>query len=325
MPDPSGYPSAAEESRAALLTAIGGISLLLLKFLGYYLTGSAAVFSDAMESIANVGASAFALFAIRLAAQPADVRHPYGHGKVEFMSAAIEGLLILLAAGVTLYTSIGLLLHPREMGLPIVGIALMGLATAINGAMGLNLIRLGKKRGSITLESDGKHLLSDAVTSIAAMVALGLVMITGKAWIDPAIALCIAFYIGWIGVQLIRRAYAGLMDEQDIADANLLKHLLDQHIGPTGDLPRICSYHKLRHRHSGRYHWVDFHMVIPAGMTVGQAHDIASNIEYEIERHLGIGDANATAHIEPCSEHDCPVCQQQKSGEVQWPTGVKQD
>jgi cation diffusion facilitator family transporter len=186
------------------------------------------------------------------------------------------------------------------------GLLLIALAMLINGSVGFFLIRKGKSSGSITLEADGKHLLSDAVTSVVVLCALGLVRLTGLQWIDPLAAIVVALYIGWMALGLLRRSAAGLMDEQDREDDAKIRNILDAHLAPSGKPPMICSYHKLRHRHSGRYHWVDFHIMVPAAMDVETGHKVASSIEYEIEQSIGEG--NATAHVEPCHAPNCAGC-----------------
>jgi len=172
--------------------------------------------------------------------------------------------------------------------------------------VGFYLYRTGKKDSSITLEAGCRHLVTDAVTSRAALLALLIVRTTGIAWADPAVAICVSLYIGLTGFELLRRSSAGLMDEQDAADDAMLRRILDSHQGDRGAEPRICSYHKLRHRHSGRYHWVDFHMMVPSWWDIERGHRAASAIEYEIEQALGEG--NASAHVEPCVDERCGTC-----------------
>ena len=217
--------------------------------------------------------------------------------------------MILLAAAVSAAKAVDALLRhapaPRG-GRVAVGLALMGIATAANAAVGLYLIRLGRRRRALVLEADGWHLISDVVTSGAAVAALIAVRYTGHGWIDPAIALGVSAWIAWTGVGLVRRSAAGLMDEQDASDQALIHGILDAHCGPAGRHPQVCSYHKLRHRHSGRYHWVDFHLVLPGTWDIETGHRVASAIEYEIEQALTEG--NATAHIEPCPAADCGGC-----------------
>lgn len=298
--------AAAEEKRAITLSLVVGVALLVIKFVAYYLTGSAAIFSDALEGIVNVLASAFALYAVALAAVPADAEHPYGHGKIEFMSAGFEGGMILIASLVMAARVVQEVIegpHVENVGF---GLVLIGLAMIVNGGVGWYLFRTGRTRGAITLEADGKHLLADAVTSAGVLIALTLVRLTGNKWIDPIAALIVTLYIGYIAFGLLRKAIEGLMDKQDIEDEKRLTDLLDAHLGPAGSPPRICGYHKLRHRHSGRYHWVDFHITVPSHWDISRGHAVASSIEYEIEQLLGEG--NATAHIEPCTVKDCANC-----------------
>lgn len=294
------------ERRAALLALVVGAGLMGVKFVAYALTGSAAVFSDALESIVNVLAGIFALYAIVLAHRPADDEHPYGHGKVEFLAAGFEGGMILLAAMVIVWRAAEAILHGPQVQNVDLGLILMVVAMVVNGGVGVMLVGTGRRHGSIALEADGRHLLSDAVTSIAVLAALAVVKLTGWAWADPLAALLVAGYLAWVAVGLLRRSAAGLMDEQDSADNALIRGILDRHVGrgaPGTSAQGICSYHKLRHRHAGRYHWVDFHMVVPAHWDVRRGHEAASAIEGEIEQALGVGDA--TAHVEPC---DAPGC-----------------
>jgi cation diffusion facilitator family transporter len=298
--------SARTERRAAGLALAVGVLLLIIKFAAYLLTGSAAVLSDALESIVNVLAGGFALYAVILAHLPADEDHPYGHGKVEFLSAGFEGGMIILAALFIIVRAIDKLIHGASIEQIDYGLVLIALAMLINGAMGVYLIGKGKRNNSIALESDGRHLLSDAITSVVVLVALALVRVTHLTWVDPVTAICVAVYIAWVAGGLLRRSAAGLMDERDRGDDAMIRGILDSHLGPGGREPMVCSYHKLRHRHSGRYHWVDFHIMVPADLDVDLAHRIASAIEYEIE--LAIGEGNATAHVEPCHAPNCQVC-----------------
>ncbi|MCX7426194.1 MAG: cation diffusion facilitator family transporter [Planctomycetia bacterium] len=296
------------ESRAAGISLVVSVGLLVVKFVAFFLTGSAAIFSDAVESIANVMGASVALFALGVAHSPADEEHPYGHGKVEFLSAMFEGNLVLLAAVFILFRTVDVMLGGelvREGQLEL-GLWLTGLALAINGGVGFYLIRTGRKQGSMTLEADGKHLMSDALTSIAVLVGLALVKLTGWSYFDPITAILIGLFIGGMAINLLRGSAAKLMDTQDPEDMQTLTKILDGHVGPEATEPRICAYHKLRHRHSGRFHWVDFHLMVPADWTIQRAHAAAGAIEGEIERTLEHGDA--TAHIEPCAREDCPRC-----------------
>lgn len=297
------------ETRAAVASLFAAVTLTLLKFVAYFATNSSAIFSDAIESIVNVAASAFAIYSLYLSHQPADAEHPYGHGKVEFISAAVEGGMVLAAALVGVVRAIdGLLhhvdLHTDRLGF---GLGLLALALLVNGGLGAALERIGRAQDSATLVADGRHLISDAITSLAAILGLLVVRYTGWRYADPLAAVVVAFYIAFMGVELVRDAVAGLMDRQDLSDEKLLRSILDAHV--EGKEPRICSYHKLRHRHSGRYHWVDFHIMVPSTWDVRRGHQVASTIEYEIEQALRIG--NATAHVEPCADPSCASCHAQ--------------
>jgi cation diffusion facilitator family transporter len=295
------------EATAAAISVAVSVVLLVLKFVAYYATGSAAIFSDALESIVNVVASIVAAWSLFLAHQPADAQHPYGHGKVEFLSAGFEGGMILLAATVILQRAIEEMIQGPGIHQVNVGLWLILLAGAINGAVGLYLVRAGKRAGSATLEADGKHLLTDAVTSAGVLLALVIMWFRPTwTWTDPIAAVIVAIYIAFTGIHLLSHSAAGLMDRQDASDEKLLRGILDAHVGPGGKEPRICSYHKLRHRHSGRYHWVDFHIMVPSTWNIARGHEAASAIEYEIEQALREG--NATAHVEPCVDATCDAC-----------------
>jgi cation diffusion facilitator family transporter len=216
--------------------------------------------------------------------------------------------MILLAGMIAAGNGIITLIHGvaiREHRLDI-GLGLLAIALAVNGGLGIVLLRLGKHVSSATLEADGHHLLSDAVTSLAAIGGLLIVKWSGFTGADSIAAMVVAVYIIWVGLRLLRRSLGGLMDQQDIEDQKLIMRILDSHLGPGGLSPRICSYHKVRHRHSGRYHWVDFHIRLPPEFDVRRGHEAATQIEGEIQKALVIG--NATAHVEPCGEVDCASC-----------------
>ncbi|MEO6436652.1 MAG: cation diffusion facilitator family transporter [Tepidisphaeraceae bacterium] len=295
------------ELAAAATSVVVSVLLLIVKFAAYHLTGSAAIFSDALESIVNVVASCVAAWSLFLAHQPADAQHPYGHGKVEFLSAGFEGGMILVAACVIAWRAIEEMIEGPGVHELRIGLLLIFLAGAVNGAVGLMLLRSGRQRRSPTLVADGQHLLTDAITSAAVLLALLVMWVMPRwTWVDPIAAVLVAIYIAVTGLRLLSQSAAGLMDEQDADDEKLLRQILDAHVADSAATPRICSYHKLRHRHSGRYHWVDFHVVVPATWDVKRGHEVASAIEYEIEQALGEG--NATAHVEPCIQPRCASC-----------------
>jgi len=294
------------ERRAAWIAVIVAVVLVLTKLLAYRLTGSTAVFGDAMESLVNVAASLLALWSVWMAHRPADRTHPYGHGKAEFVSAAVEGGLIVAAAGAVAFKCV----HDfgaTEQPINNVDLGLMLLVgtVLVNGAVGGWLMRIGKSSGSAALEADGIHLLSDAWTSGGAIASLVLVRATGMHWIDPVIALVMAAWLVYSGWRVVRRSLGNLMDEQDLGDFNRVQEILQRHCIDNGAPPRVCSFHKVRSRHSGREHWVDFHLQLPARTDLRTAHEIATQLENEIENTLG---GTATAHAESCHAAGCANC-----------------
>ncbi len=301
------------EARAACISLGVGIAILIIKFIAYFLTQSTAIFSDAVESIANVLASGVALYALSVAHRPADEEHPWGHGKIEFLSAWFEGSMILLAGVFIVFRTVDALIARKLVQDQTLdyGLILMVLSMVVNGGVGLMLIRTGRRQKSLALQADGRHLMSDVVTSAGVLVALGIVKVTGWTLVDPITAMLMAAYIIWMGAALLRRAAAGLMDEQDVANTRRANEILASHTGPGGREPRLCGFHKLRHRHAGRYLWIDFHVTIPQDTPIKAAHAIASAIEFEMEQVFGLSDA--TAHVEECTDADCPRCRLRES------------
>ncbi len=305
------------ELRAAGVAVFLAVTLLGVKFYVYYLTGSVAVFSDAAESVVNVVGSLLALWAVRMSHRPADAEHPYGHGKAEFFSAGAEGAMLTVAGGlVGVEAAIGLL-GPHRAEMSWMAGSLLFLATLANGVAGFILLRLGRRSGSAALQADGWHLLADVVTSAVALSAMGIVHGTGWWWVDPVSAGLVGIYLVFLGSRIMRRSAGGLMDEQDADDDLLIRRLLDEEVGVVGAAGegKICGYHKLRHRHTGRVHWVDFHVQVPPWLNVAESHEIASRLEHKIEKALV--ECDATAHIEPCEKADasagsvgltCPSC-----------------
>jgi cation diffusion facilitator family transporter len=295
------------ERRAAVLAVATGAALMGVKVLAWRLTGSSAVFSDAAESLVNVVASLFAFWAVWNAHRPADRTHPYGHGRFEFIASSVEGALIAAAAVSIVWQAAGKLLGPPEALERIdAGLALIGLTIVANGGVGAWLVALGRRTGSTALGADGRHLIADAVTSLAAVGALVAVRATGWEWLDPAVAIGMAVVILVVGYRMVRRSLGELVDEQDPRDYARVSAILDAHVEgrPGARAPFIQGWHKLRTRHMGRHHWVDFHIQVPGGMDVRRAHTIATEIELEIEGALGDGreGGNATAHVEPAQE-----------------------
>lgn len=292
------------ERRAAWVAVVVAVTLMAVKLLAFALTGSTAVFGDAMESLVNVVAALLAVWSVWMAHRPPDRSHPYGHGKAEFVSAAVEGGLILAAAGAVVFKCLHEFRSPAE---PIeridLGMAMLGGTVVVNGAVGMWLLRLGRRGGSAALEADGTHLLTDAWTSGAAILSLVLVRRTGMAWIDPTIAMVMAAWLLWNGWNVVRASLGDLMDEQDQGDRAEVEAILQRH--REGSAPAICGFSHVRSRHSGREHRIEFHVQLPARTDLHTTHEISSQLEREVSESLA---GTAMAHAEPCVDASCPRC-----------------
>lgn len=286
--------------RALLVSASASLVVLMLKFAGYISTGSAAILSDALESIINAAAGVFAYISLKIYSKPPDASHPYGHGKIEFISAAFEGGAIVIASLCIIYKSVDEIAKGASFHKIDIGIILVALASAINLVLAILLIKIGRRNNLLILEADGRHLLTDVVTSVSVLLGLGLMRITDYYILDPLIAILFALFIMRTGIKLIKISLGGIMDKSNPEDETKIQNILDGYIG------KICAYHKIRHRHGGNICFVDFHIVVPAEMKISKAHQIATEIEEKIARALG--SAGVTAHIEPCTNQECNVC-----------------
>ena len=286
---------------AGKLSLAGGVLILLGKFGAYGLTGSSAVFSDALESVVNVGAAALVLYSVTLAAAPADRNHPYGHGKVEFFAAGVEGtliigaaLLILVQAGLDLWR--GPQLERLDLGL-----ALLVALTGGNAALGSYLIRTGRRTRSPALVADGKHLMTDVVTSVGVVAGLAVVWLTGWVWLDPIVAIAVALNILRTGRGLLREAVSGLMDE---ADQDLLARIVT--LAEARREPEWIDVHSLRAWRSGAASHIDLHLVVPRYYQVELLHHIDEQLERTVVEAAGGGDA--IIHFDPCRPRHCTGC-----------------
>src|SRR5712691_7766316 len=198
--------------RFAWLSVAAAVATIALKTLAWWLTGSVGLLSDALESLVNLAAALLALSMLRLAATPPDEAHPYGFSKAEYLAAGIEGALIVLAAAGILVTAIPRLIEPRALETPLAGLAVSAAASIVNLVVAIVLMRAGREHHSITLEADGRHLMTDVWTSIAVIIGVALVFATGWLRLDPLIALGVAAYIIWTGIGLMRRSVSGLLD-----------------------------------------------------------------------------------------------------------------
>lgn len=281
-------------SQKAALASVGiGILVLGLKFLAFFVTGSVALYSDALESTINVVAAGAAFIALRVSSRPADANHPYGHHKAEYFSAVFEGVLVVLAALSILNEAYRGFLAPRPIDAPILGLAINAVATVVNAVWGWTLLRWGRTWRSPALVADGRHILTDVWTSGGVLVGIALVALTGWAVLDPALAALVALNILWSGWGMVREATGGLMDEAPAAEiVTRLKSCIGQHAAGA------IEAHDVRIRHAGRMTFVDFHLIVSGDMRVTDAHDICDRIESALKAEID-GEAVITIHVEP--------------------------
>ena len=288
--------------RAVVISLAVSVVLLAAKYQAYRLTGSTAILSDALESIVNVVAAVFAIGALIFAGRPADRNHPYGHGKMEFLSAAFEGGLIAFAALVILYEVVQSLIHGVELRSLDLGLAIVLGAGLVNLALGYYLIRAGRRYDSLTLTADGRHVLADFYTSAGIVVGLLLVRITGLTVLDPVVAAVVALNLMWTGVRLIRQAAAGLLDEEDPALLDRLLNVLQPHLSQG-----VIRVHHLRAISAGRFHHVDAHLVVPEFWSVERSHELAEDLGERVMKELSV-EGEMTLHTDPCHRVYCRMC-----------------
>lgn len=278
--------------RYAVGSVLVGVVVFLLKYLAYALTGSAAFYSDAIESIINIVAAGGAVIALRVSAMPADENHPYGHHKAEYFSAVLEGVLIVVAALAIFRDAGQSFFELHALDAPIRGLLLNAAATALNATWALVLTRTGKRVKSPALSADGRHLLADVVTSTGVFAGVILVHVTGWLWLDPTIAILVAINILWSGWRLVRESVGGLMDEAvPVDDLERIRGAIFHHS------QGAYQAHDLRTRNAGRRTFIDFHLVVPGDMPVEKAHAICDRLETAIENE--IADSTVTIHVEP--------------------------
>ncbi|MCH4545501.1 CDF family cation efflux transporter EmfA [Rhizobium changzhiense] len=279
--------------------AMWGIPLSLgvmgLKMVAWWVTGSVALLSDGLESSVNVVAAFIAFFVIRYAQKPADHDHPFGHHKAEYLSAVTEGVLIVVAALLIVNEAVGYLAEPRMLDAPVLGLAVNFAAGVINAVWARLLIRTGRRHRSAALTADGQHIMSDVVTSVGVLVGLLLALATGYAIFDPVLAILVAVNILYQGWKVISQSIGGLMDQAvEPQEEEAIKQAIATHAEGS------IGVHDLKTRRAGTVTFIDFHMVVPGGMSVRQAHDICDRLEDAIRAvHEG---ATIAIHVEPEGE-----------------------
>lgn len=282
-------------TRFAWLSIAAALTTMGMKAVAYLLTGSVGLLSDALESSVNLVAAVVALVTLRIAAKPPDAEHEYGHAKAEYFSAGVEGTMILVAAVAIAVTAVDRLLHPVTLERLGVGLAVSTAAALVNLAVSLTLTRAGRRHRSITLEADGRHLMTDVWTSAGVLVAVGLVAVTGWEALDPLVALVVAGNVlvaGWI---LVRRSAAGLMDASlPEGDRRAVEEVLARHTSAD------VQFHALRTRQAGRRSFMSVHVLVPGAWTVQEGHDLVEEVEADLR--AAVPDLTVVCHLEPLED-----------------------
>lgn len=283
-----------DRTQKAALASVGvGLLVFGIKLGAWRLTGSVALYSDALESIINVVAALAVFVALRIASRPADANHPYGHHKAEYLSAVFEGVLVVLAALMILREAAWGILDPKPLTTPALGLAVNALATVINAAWAVYLFRRGRAWRSPALIADGRHIMTDVWTSTGVILGIIIATLTGLDWLDPALAALVALNILVTGWKMVREATGGLMDE--IQDTDLIDEMKEI-IRKTADGAQEA--HDIRVRVAGAMTFIDFHLIVDRDMPVWEAHDICDRIETALKAARG-GKAIVSIHVEP--------------------------
>ena len=276
----------------AFLSVAAALITIILKSAAYLLTGSVGLLSDALESLANLIAALVAVWALTLAARPADAEHVYGHSKAEYIASAVEGILILVAAFSIGWAAIDRLFHLRALEQVWLGLAISIVAAGVNGGVALVLLRAGNRLRSITLRADAHHLLTDVWTSLGVVVAVVLVALTGWLILDPLIALVVAANIVWTAIRLLRDTAGGVLDHAlPEADQACVKDLLAPYAG------QGITFHAVRTRIAGQRRFISLHILVPGDWTIHRGHELAEQIEQQIRAALP--KSTVFTHLEP--------------------------
>ena len=280
-----------EKRNAAIIVVLGGLAILMIKIVAYFLSDSVALLSDALESIVNIAASLLMFYSVYISGKPADEKHKYGHQKVENISSLVEGFLILVAAIFIIHTALERIFKPvilKEIDLAlIVSLA----ATALNGLLSVFLGRIATERGSMALEGDSKHLMSDVITSLGVAGGLWIGKEIGWSYMDPLMALLVSVLIVRMGLKLVLKSAQGLMDDSAPKAEEKIKAILERHSS------RYVDFHDLKTRRSGDQVFAELHLSVDAAMTVEEAHDFTDHLEEDLRNELS--EVKITIHVEP--------------------------
>lgn len=280
----------------AWLSIATALVTMLLKSGAWAITGSMGLLADAAESLVNLVAAVAALVAVTIAAMPADENHHFGHSKAEYFSAALEGILVVVAAGSIIYLAVDRLLNPRPLDSLGLGLALSIVSALFNGVVGQVLIRVGRRHRSVALRADGTHLMADVYTSVGVVVGLALVWATGWEWLDPVIAILVGVHILVAGYRLISESTGGLMDASLSPEDNArIQEILDAHT----EKGRI-EFHSVRTRESAARQFMEMHMLVPGDWTVRRGHDVMEDLIDRINAEFPA--MRVTGHLEPISD-----------------------
>ncbi len=278
--------------KIAVGSLIVGAAVLAIKLVAYFLTGSIGLYSDAMESIVNVGAAAAVIGAVWVARKPADANHPYGHTKAEYFSAVAEGVLIIIAAGLILSEAFRGFVNPPVIEEPTIGLIVNLSATVLNGTWGWVLISRGRRLASPALVADGRHLFADVVTSVGVAVGVIIAIVTTIAILDPIVASLVALNVLWSGWRLVKESVSGLMDEAAPSEqVERMRAIIAK------NAQGAIEAHDVRTRNAGALTFLDFHLVVAGDMPVTAAHDICDRIERALREEFP--DLRITIHVEP--------------------------
>lgn len=275
-----------------------GLSMFCMKIYAFYITQSAAILSDAAESVVHVFAVAFAAYSLWLSTKPADKTHLYGHDRISFFSAGFEGAMIVMAAIYIIYEAVMKWIHGLYLENIEAGTSFIVVATVVNGLLGWYLVRKGRKNNSLILVANGKHVLTDSWTSLGVIVGLVLTMITGWLPFDPIVAILVALNILWSGGKLMRQSVGGLMDEADPEVHDKITSILEQETSK-----HSIIFHDVRHRNAGNKLHIEFHLLFHKDLTIYEAHEKATLIEQVIARSFPVV-TEITTHLEPIEGHN---------------------
>jgi cation diffusion facilitator family transporter len=288
-------------STQRIILVVGSI-LLIIKFVAYFLTHSNTILTDALESIVNVVAGAFGLFSLHIAALPKDENHPYGHGKIEFVSAAVEGVLIIMAGILIFIKSIFNLQYPAPIHNVDTGIWITAVAGLINYIMGVYVEREGKASDSMVLLASGQHLKSDGYSTFGIVIGLGLILLTNLLWLDSVVAILFGIIIIKAGITVIKSSMAGIMDEVDYHLVEGIVKVLNERRHPD-----CIDVHNLRVIKYGAALHIDCHITVPWYFDTRQAHDEVDRLEDLLSGNTG-KTVECFIHVDPCTPKSCKIC-----------------